>query len=80
MIAGTTSSFTVAENYDITRALGTFTATDAKDGRTVHPQWSLSGRDGGDFVIDRSSGTHLPSETRRTTTGPQTRIGTTSTR
>ena len=49
-------SFTVAENYDITRALGTFTATDAKDGRTVHPQWSLSGRDGGDFVIDRSSG------------------------
>ena len=56
LIAGTTS-YTVAENYDITRALGTFTATDAKDGRTVHPQWSLSGRDGGDFVIDRSSGT-----------------------
>ena len=55
VIAGRTS-FTVAENYDITRALGTFTATDAKDGRTVHPQWSLSGRDGGDFVIDRSSG------------------------
>ena len=55
LIAGTTS-YTVAENYDITRALGTFTATDAKDGRTVHPQWSLSGRDGGDFVIDRSSG------------------------
>ena len=56
LIAGTTS-YTVAENYDITRALGTFTATDAKDGRAVHPQWSLSGRDGGDFVIDRSSGT-----------------------
>ena len=55
VIAGRTS-FTVAENYDITRALGTFTATDAKDSRTVHPQWSLSGRDGGDFVIDRSSG------------------------
>ena len=55
VIAGRTS-FTVAENYDIARALGTFTATDAKDGRTVHPQWSLSGRDGGDFVIDRSSG------------------------
>ena len=55
LIAGTTS-YTVAENYDITRALGTFTATDAKDGRAVHPQWSLSGRDGGDFVIDRSSG------------------------
>ena len=55
VIAGRTS-FTVAENYDITRALGTFTATDAKDGRTVHPQWSLSGRDGGDFVIDRSGG------------------------
>ena len=56
VIAGRTS-FTVAENYDIAQALGTFTATDAKDGRTVHPQWSLSGRDGGDFVIDRSSGT-----------------------
>ena len=55
VIAGTTS-YTVAENYDITRALGSFTATDAKDGRTVHPQWSLSGRDGGDFVIDRSGG------------------------
>ena len=56
VIAGTTS-YTVAENYDIARALGSYTATDAKDGRTVHPQWSLSGRDGGDFVIDRSSGT-----------------------
>ena len=55
VIAGRTS-FTVAENYDIAQALGTFTATDAKDGRTVHPQWSLSGRDGGDFVIDRSGG------------------------
>ena len=55
VIAGRTS-YTVAENYDITRALGTFIATDAKDGRTVHPQWFLSGRDGGDFVIDRSSG------------------------
>ena len=56
MIAGRTS-FTVAENYDITQVLGSYTATDAKDGRTVHPQWSLSGRDSGDFVIDRSSGT-----------------------
>ena len=56
VIAGRTS-FTVAENYDITQVLGSYTATDAKDGRTVHPQWSLSGRDGGDFVIDRSSGT-----------------------
>ena len=55
VIAGRTS-YTVAENYDITQALGTFTATDAKDGRTVYPQWLLSGRDGGDFVIDRSSG------------------------
>ena len=55
VIAGTTS-YSVAENYDITQALGTFTATDAKDGRTVHPRWSLSGRDGGDFVVDRSSG------------------------
>ena len=55
VIAGRTS-FTVAENYDITQVLGSYTATDAKDGRTVHPQWSLSGRDSGDFVIDRVSG------------------------
>ena len=55
VIAGTTS-FTVEENYDITQALGTYTGTDAKDGRRVYPQWSLSGRDGGDFVIDRYSG------------------------
>ena len=54
VIAGRTS-FTVAENYDITQVLGSYTATDAKDGRTVHPQWSLSGRDSGDFVIDRYS-------------------------
>ena len=55
VIAGTTS-FTVEENYDINLSLGTYTATDAKDGRRVYPQWSLSGRDGGDFVIDRYSG------------------------
>ena len=55
VIAGRTS-FTVTENYDITQTLGSYTATDAKDGRTVHPQWSLSGRDSGDFVIDRVSG------------------------
>ena len=55
VIAGRTS-YTVAENYDITQVLGSYTATDAKDGRTVHPQWSLSGRDSGDFVIDRVSG------------------------
>ena len=55
VIAGRTS-FTVAENYDITQVLGSYTATDARDMRTVHPQWSLSGRDSGDFVIDRDSG------------------------
>ena len=55
VIAGQTS-FTFAENYDITQALTTYTATDAKDGRRVYPQWSLSGRDGGDFVIGRYSG------------------------
>ena len=55
LIAGE-MSFTVEENYDITQALGTYTATDAKDGRRVYPQWSLAGRDGGDFVIDRYSG------------------------
>ena len=54
VIAGRTS-FTVAENYDITQVLGSYTATDGKDARTVHPQWSLSGRDSGDFVIDRYS-------------------------
>lgn len=55
VIAGTTS-FTVAENYDITRALGAYTATDAKDGRRIYPKWSLSERDGSDFLIDRYSG------------------------
>ena len=49
-------SYTVAENYDIARVLGSYTATDAKDNRPVHPRWSLSGRDGGDFVIDAASG------------------------
>ena len=55
VIAGRTS-YTVAENYDITQVLGSYTATDAKDGRTVHPQWSLAGRDSGDFAIDPTSG------------------------
>ena len=55
VIAGRTS-FTVTENYDITQELGTYTATDAKDNRPVYPRWSLSGRDGGDFVIDSVSG------------------------
>ena len=43
-------------DYDITQVLGSYTATDAKDGRAVFPQWSLSGRDGGDFVIDPVTG------------------------
>ena len=55
VIAGTTS-FTVVENYDIAQALGTYTATDAKDGRRVYPQWSLTGQDFSDFVIDQYSG------------------------
>ena len=49
-------SFTVTENYDIAQELESYTATDAKDSRPVFPQWSVSGRDGGDFVIDRVSG------------------------
>ena len=49
-------SFTVTENYDIAQELESYTATDAKDNRPVFPQWSVSGRDGGDFVIDRVSG------------------------
>ncbi|WP_420625273.1 cadherin domain-containing protein [Candidatus Poriferisodalis sp.] len=52
VIAGTTS-YTVAENYDIAQVLGSYTATDAKDNRPVHPRWSLSGRDGGDFTINK---------------------------
>ena len=56
VIAGR-SAFTVTENYDIAQELGSYTATDAKDNRPVFPQWSVSGRDGGDFVIDRVSGT-----------------------
>ena len=55
VIAGGTS-FTVTENYDITQVLGSYTATDAKERRPVYPRWSLSGRDGGDFVIDPTSG------------------------
>ena len=51
------TSFTVTENYDIAQDLGSYTATDAKDNRPVFPQWSLWGRDGGDFVIDRVNGT-----------------------
>ena len=53
VISGKTSH-TVAENYDITRVLGSYTATDAKDDRPVHPRWSLSGRDGGDFTINEA--------------------------
>ncbi len=45
-------SYTVAESYDIAGVLGSYTATDAKDNRPVHPRWSLSGRDGGDFTIN----------------------------
>ena len=55
VIAGR-SAFTVTENYDIAQELESYTATDAKDNRPVLPQWSVSGRDGGDFVIDRVSG------------------------
>ncbi len=55
LIAGNTN-YAFAENYDIARPLGSYTATDAKDGRAVHPRWSLSGRDGGDFIIDQVTG------------------------
>ena len=55
VIAGR-SAFTVTENYDIAQQLESYTATDAKDNRPVFPQWSVSGRDGGDFVIDTVSG------------------------
>ena len=55
VIAGRTA-FTVTENYDIAQPLGSYTATDAKDMRPVYPRWSLSGGDGGDFVIDPATG------------------------
>ena len=51
VIAGT-RAYTVEENYDIARVLGSYTATDAKDNRPVFPRWSLSGRDSGDFTIN----------------------------
>ena len=51
VIAGP-ASHTVAENYDIARVLGSYTATDARDNLPVHPRWSLAGRDGGDFTIN----------------------------
>ena len=55
VIAGR-QAFIVTENYDIAQALGSYTATDAKDLRPVYPRWSLSGSDGGDFVIDPATG------------------------
>ena len=55
VIAGR-QGFIVTENYDIAQALGSYTATDAKDLRPVYPRWSLSGSDGGDFVIDPATG------------------------
>ena len=55
VIAGR-AAFTVTENYDIAQELGSYTATDATDMRNVYPRWSLSGRDGGDFVIDPATG------------------------
>ena len=53
VIAGT-RAYTVEENYDIALVLGSYTATDARDNRPVHPRWSLSGRDGGDFTINEA--------------------------
>ena len=55
VIAGR-QGFIVTENHDIAQALGSYTATDAKDLRPVYPRWSLSGSDGGDFVIDPATG------------------------
>ena len=55
VIAGR-QAFIVTENHDIAQALGSYTATDAKDLRPVYPRWSLSGSDGGDFVIDPATG------------------------
>ena len=55
MIAGATQ-YSVAENHDSAQVLGAYTAIDAKDGRPVRPRWSLSGPNGGDFVIDPVTG------------------------
>ena len=79
VIAGRTG-FTVTENYDIAQPLGSYTATDAKDMRPVYPRWSLSGSDGGDFVIDPATGSltfrNTPDYDRPGPTG----TGTTSTK
>ena len=53
VIAGR-QGFIVTENYDIAQALGSYTATDAKDLRPVYPRWRLSGSDGGDFNISEN--------------------------
>ena len=41
-----------AENQSTDRVLATYSATDPEDTTTVITRWSLSGTDGGDFVIN----------------------------
>ena len=51
-----TASFTIYENQDLTSASYTATDPEAIGGVTTTITWSTSGRDGGDFAIDRQTG------------------------
>ncbi len=43
---------TVAENYNYTQLLATYTATDPEDATAEITRWGTSGTDGGDFVMN----------------------------
>ena len=51
-----TATFTVNENQDLPSANYTATDPEATGGVTTNITWSVSGRDGGDFTIDREMG------------------------
>ena len=51
-----TATFTVNENQDLSGATYTATDPEATGGVTTTITWSVSGRDGGDFTIDRETG------------------------
>ena len=51
-----TASFTVNENNDLTNATYSASDPEATGGVTTTITWSVSGRDGGDFTIDRETG------------------------
>ena len=51
-----TASFTVNENQDLSGATYSASDPEATGGVTTTITWSVSGRDGGDFTIDRETG------------------------